>query len=353
MLLHLLSSIPTLFTPSLSFHLIKWRTNCANRQMGRESLLPQVKKPLNFRLCKVSGHTSEVLEIQADDPTLHVLFIPGNPGVISFYKDFLESLYELLGGRASITVIGHISQTAKDWEHGRLFSLQEQIDHKMDFIGQELQNTEVPIILVGHSIGSYISVEVLKRSLEKVIYCVGLYPFLALNRQSIKQSIIGKIAASSFISAAVSFAIASLGLLPRRALTVVVSKSFGSSWSGTAVEVACTHLSQYHVMRNVLFLAMTEFKKLSETPDWAFMRANQDKIAFLFGIDDQWGPLQMFEEISKQAPDIGLSIEREGHTHAFCCTQAGSSWAAGHVANLIRKRFQVKVRPTPYICRSH
>ncbi|KAJ0088759.1 hypothetical protein Patl1_32679 [Pistacia atlantica] len=107
--------------------------------MGRESLLPQVKKPLNFRLCKVSGHTSEVLEIQAADPTLHVLFIPGNPGVISFYKDFLESLYELLGGSASITgkglhiTIGHISQTAKDWEHGRLFSLQEQIGHKVMF----------------------------------------------------------------------------------------------------------------------------------------------------------------------------------------------------------------------------
>ncbi|XP_044507446.1 lipid droplet-associated hydrolase isoform X2 [Mangifera indica] len=306
--------------------------------MGYQSLLSQVKKPLNFRLCKVSGRTSEVLEIQADDPTLHVLVIPGNPGVISFYKDFLESLYELLGGRASITAIGHISQTAKNWEHGRLYSLQEQIDHKMDFIGQELQNTEVPVILVGHSIGSYISVEVQKRSSEKVMYCIGLYPFLALNQQSIKQSIIGKIAASSIISAAVSFTIATLGLLPHRAFRFIVSKSLGSSWSGTAVKAACTHLSKYHVMRNVLFMAMTEFKKLSETPDWAFMRENQNKMAFLFGIDDHWGPLQMFEEISKQAPDITLSIEREGHSHTFCCTQAGSSWVAGHVANLIRKK---------------
>ena len=27
------------------------------------------------------------------------------------------------------------------------------------------------------------------------------------------------------------------------------------------------------------------------------MRGNQDKIAFLFGTDDHWGPLQMFEEV--------------------------------------------------------
>lgn len=29
------------------------------------------------------SYTSEILEIQADDPSLHVLFVPGNPGVAS------------------------------------------------------------------------------------------------------------------------------------------------------------------------------------------------------------------------------------------------------------------------------
>ena len=74
-------------------------------------------------------------EIEADDPKFHLLFIPGNPGffymtlhmhtrydrtnillcsfiialrinlsgVVPFYKDFLESLYEFLDGNASIT----------------------------------------------------------------------------------------------------------------------------------------------------------------------------------------------------------------------------------------------------------
>ena len=43
-------------------------------------------------------------------------------------------------------------------------------------------------------------------------------------------------------------------------------------------------------------------------------------------------------QISKQAPDIAQSIEREGHTHAFCCTQAGSLWVADYVANLIKNK---------------
>ncbi|KAF2307698.1 hypothetical protein GH714_030891 [Hevea brasiliensis] len=82
---------------------------------------------------------------------------------------------------------------------------------------------------------------------------------------------------------------------------------------------------EYHVMRNVLFMTMTEFQELSKTPDWTFLRENKDKITFLFGDDDHWGPLQMLEEISKQVPDIALSIEREGHTHNFSCTEAGSA----------------------------
>lgn len=43
-------------------------------------------------------------------------------------------------------------------------------------------------------------------------------------------------------------------------------------------------------------------------------------------------------QISRWAPDADLAIEREGHTHAFCCTKAGSVWVADHVASLIKSR---------------
>ncbi|KAI8562936.1 hypothetical protein RHMOL_Rhmol03G0074600 [Rhododendron molle] len=326
-------------------------SNCASREMGLETMdkthLIGEKKSVNFRLHNVSGYKTELLEIQAADPKLHVLFIPGNPGVVSFYADFLENLYELLDGTASITgktclllssSVGYISHTKKNWEHRRLFSLEEQINHKMDFIKLELQNIEVPIILVGHSIGSYMSIEVLRRLPEKVVYCIGLYPFLAVNTRSSEQSSIRRLAKSPILSAAASFAVGLLGLLPTKASRFLVQHSVGKSWCTSAVEALCTHVLQYHVMRNVLFLAMTEFKKLSETPDWKFMREKQSQIAFLFGAEDHWGPLQMFDEISSNVPGAALAVEREGHSHAFSCTTAGSLWVAHHVANLIKNR---------------
>jgi hypothetical protein len=255
----------------------------------QNKLMNETKRHVKSRLCRVSGSMTEMMEIQAENPTFHVLFIPGNPGfiimlktlmharvytsvlhtlacnfsgVVSFYKDFLESLYEFLGGNASVIAIGQISHTSKDWESGRLFSFQEQIDHKIDFIRQELESVKVPIILVGHSIGSYISLELLKKFSDKVVYCIGLYPFLTLNQQSTKQSLIGKLAASSVLSATASFLIASLRLLPMSAARLLVSKSIGASWSDTAVQATCTHLRQYHTMRNVLFMAKSEFREV-------------------------------------------------------------------------------------------
>ncbi|KAG7027176.1 hypothetical protein SDJN02_11187, partial [Cucurbita argyrosperma subsp. argyrosperma] len=105
--------------------------------------------------------------------------------------------------------------------------------------------------------------------------------------------------------------------------------------AGTASEAACTYLLKYHVMRNILFMALSEFEKLSETPDWAFMKKSSRKLSFLFCMDDHWAPMHVFEEISKQIPEMDVSVEREGHTHAFCCSEAGSLYIAQHVASLI------------------
>lgn len=310
--------------------------------MRAENLPLKQNNTATFRLCNVSSVTTELLEIRAENPLFHVVFIPGNPGVVSFYQEFVERVYEMLQGRASITAIGHIGHTMKNWEHGKLFSLQDQIDHKVDFIKQEIQTTDIPLLLVGHSIGSYISLEVFRRTAEQVKYCIGLYPFLSLNKDSLSQRLIGKIAASQVLSMVLSSVVGALGFFPSDFTRFIVRRSLGKSWTATAVGAVCSHLLQYHTMRNVLYMAKKEFEKLSEVPDWNFIRGKQDQVAFLFGIDDHWGPISMYEEILKEVPEVPLAIEREGHTHGFSCTWAGSIWVADHVASLIKHQFESK-----------
>ncbi|XP_020573349.1 lipid droplet-associated hydrolase [Phalaenopsis equestris] len=305
--------------------------------MDDEKSLSLYRKVACMRICLVSGFSTELLEVESEAATLNVLVIPGNPGVVSFYKDFVEALYEQLGGCASITAIGHVSQSRQDMAYGRLFSFQEQINHKVGFI-KELQNKHLPIILVGHSIGSYICIEILKRFPEQEIFSILLYPFLTLNTSSLRQRMIGMLSRSSLLSATISHIVALLGSFPTRISRAIVIKLFGPSWSTTAVDAACNCLMKYHTMRNALFMAKFEFEKLSEEPDWRFLKENNEQIAFLFGNDDHWGPLSLFEEISRQVPDALLSIEREGHTHSFSCSEAGSVWVARHVANFIKNR---------------
>ncbi|CAN1144049.1 Lipid droplet-associated hydrolase [Linum perenne] len=306
-------------TPAAAPHSIQrklGRSRSASREMGTEYLDRQDVKAANLRLCKVSSYTTELLEIQSDNPTLHVLVIPGNPA------------------------IGHIAQTKKNWEHGKLFSLQEQVNHKVDYISQELQDTEVPIMLVGHSIGSYIAMETFRRKQNKVIYVIGLYPFIMLNPLSKEQAIIGRISSSPLLSGLISLLVAFVGLiLPEWLSTYMAVKYIGnSSLSRSAVETARTHLLKYHVFRNVLYMAMTEFTEFSQAPDWEFMRDNHSKMAFLFGVGDYWGPLEVYEEIAKQVPEMNLAIEREGLPHSFCCTEAGSIWVSSRVASLIKNQ---------------
>uniref|UniRef100_A0A8I6XR79 Uncharacterized protein n=1 Tax=Hordeum vulgare subsp. vulgare TaxID=112509 RepID=A0A8I6XR79_HORVV len=176
---------------------------------------------------------------------------------------------------------------------------------------------------VGHSIGAYIGLEICKRFQKK-------------------QSAIGYVARSSLLSKGVSLFACFIGSLQASVTRSIVKRFLGSSWSATAIDAGCSHLLQYHTMRSVLFMAKTEFLKLHEEPDWNFIRAKQDQIAFLFGVDDHWGPLTHLEEISRHAPGVALSIEKEGHTHGYCCTKAGSFWVADYAANLIKNRMLVR-----------
>ncbi|XP_076932497.1 uncharacterized protein LOC143598062, partial [Bidens hawaiensis] len=138
---------------------------------------------------------------------------------------------------------------------------------------------------------------------------------------------------SNLISAIVAF----LGFLPISVSRFIARKSLAKSWSGTAIDALCTSTLKYHTMRNVLYMAMTEFEELVKVPDWEFMRTKRNRIAFLYGDDDHWAPLYMHDEVVKEVPDAVVEVEREGHTHSFCCTEAGSVWVARHVATLINK----------------
>lgn len=92
--------------------------------------------------------------------------LTGNPGEIEYYTDYLSKLYSEM----NIPTIGisHAGHNRIPAGHSRpqmssqLFGLEAQIDHKARFIRDHIEPS-TRIILVGHSIGCYILLELLDR----------------------------------------------------------------------------------------------------------------------------------------------------------------------------------------------
>ncbi|XP_037071504.1 lipid droplet-associated hydrolase-like, partial [Pollicipes pollicipes] len=99
-----------------------------------------------------------------------VLVIPGNPGLIEYYDKFMATLYQELGGDIPVWGISHGGHSLPDRVdtlpdlngNPSLYDLEGQTEQKLQFV-----RTHVPagsrLHLVGHSIGSQITLEVQRR----------------------------------------------------------------------------------------------------------------------------------------------------------------------------------------------
>ena len=79
-------------------------------------------------------------------------FTPCRAGMSGFYLPFMRALHEGLGGAATLSAITHIGLGGLT--HGQLFGLEEQVDHKRQWLEEHLLRPgSPPCALVGHSIG--------------------------------------------------------------------------------------------------------------------------------------------------------------------------------------------------------
>ncbi|XP_006813019.1 lipid droplet-associated hydrolase-like [Saccoglossus kowalevskii] len=113
-----------------------------------------------------------------------VLLIPGNPGIVGFYEDFMLTLYDASSRRVPVWGISHagheltpgMNKRCCTWKHNEKLNLRGQVKHKVDFIKNHI-SPDTKVILIGHSIGCYIILEILKELPRlNVLKCVLLFP---------------------------------------------------------------------------------------------------------------------------------------------------------------------------------
>ncbi|XP_078301065.1 lipid droplet-associated hydrolase isoform X4 [Panthera onca] len=161
-----------------------------SRSYGREmdsSIKEEVPVHEEFILCcgvetqvlKCGPWTNLFNEQRANRPKLLIFIITGNPGFCSFYVPFAKALYSLTNRRFPIWVISHAGHalapkdkkilTTSDDSNAQeikdIYGLQGQVEHKLAFLRTHVPK-EMKLVVIGHSIGCYISLEILKLAPE-------------------------------------------------------------------------------------------------------------------------------------------------------------------------------------------
>ena len=234
-----------------------------------------------------------MLELAAQrSPRLHVVVLPGNPGRAGFYVPFLESLHRAFDGAACISAVTYLGFDCQGLTPpDRVFSLEEQITHKQDYLRLVASKSKgLPMVIIGHSIGAYMACRIHQQ--EPSAHVVALMPFFTVNETCRVQR---RLRSLTMMYAQLAWASRVLALLPlflKRFLVKLISPRLEAHAVETAV--ALIHPT---AVRNGFFLGGSEFEGLAAPADWASLAALGTRFTTFCAPQDVWMPRSCYDDM--------------------------------------------------------
>ncbi|KAM3595268.1 uncharacterized protein V6R79_020840 [Siganus canaliculatus] len=243
----------------------------------------------DFSYC--CGAITEALKFGACQlhPGHKVLFliIPGNPGVVGFYKSFMQTIHSTVGYRHPVWAVSHaghcVPPNSMDMvedssivENDDVFGLNGQIEHKLAFLRKHVPK-ETSLVLVGHSIGCYIILEMMKRNPElKVLKAVMLFPTIERMAQTPQGKVMTPVLCQMRYLAYLPLFF--LSLLPESLKASLIKLVFGAirSLDHTVLQPTVDLLSG-DCAANAMYMGGQEMKKVLER-DNVTIKNNLDKV---------------------------------------------------------------------------
>lgn len=263
------------------------------------------------------------------------VWIPGNPGLIEYYEEFLMLIHrrhpewEVLGISQAGMSTASLKQSNKS-KCQEVYSLQQQIDHKIDVI-RDFSSPTRPLIIMGHSVGAYMvqHVALSERLVGKVVKIGLLTPTILDIHTSTKGVALCKIIywlkdlpnLAGWISSLL-FGV----FLPSFLLRLILSMIMGCHRNSSAVVTTEILIRNGEFVRQALGLAMFEMEEIRS--DWEFQRrlidhCNKNKIFtwILFSESDHWVADTTREDLIKfyrdQCYADGIKIHIGKLPHSF------------------------------------
>ncbi|CBY00923.1 hypothetical protein LEMA_P020530.1 [Plenodomus lingam JN3] len=226
-----------------------------------------------------------------------IYFVTGNPGLVEYYRTFLTHLYGLLsqdtasnrdvefqvyGRSLSGFEVKAADMKTMKWGKQPPYGLQDQIRHAENQLTELVEEVkeegakDVRVILVGHSVGAYISLEVIRRLRAhglagedfetRIVGAVGLMPTIvdiARSESGIKAAPLLK--NSNFATLTSLLASLLTLFLPLSLLTTLISKLL--AFPQTAAHTTAHFLKSPHGIHQALHMARDEMFQI-DTDIW-------------------------------------------------------------------------------------
>ncbi|XP_018563479.1 lipid droplet-associated hydrolase [Anoplophora glabripennis] len=249
-----------------------------------------------------------------------VLIITGNPGINGFYNNFAKTIHEKLGypvwclGHAGHDLPKETITLPKFKEHQELYGLKEQVQHKADFLEKYIPKN-AKIHLVGHSVGSYMILELLDHPAlrDKVVDVYLLFPAI----EHMAETNNGKFL-TNFIKPIVPIIVFLSWIftfLPNivQFFLIYVYTTFIMRIHAKQHIKNIKALIKPGVLRRVFFLAFEELDQIRERNN-EVIKKNVNKIKIYYGRTDGWAPLIFCDRIKRDIPDVDVEITDYHHT---------------------------------------
>ena len=240
-----------------------------------------------------------------------IILIPGNPSVPGIYEPFLQQLIEDIGlqGEAISKILPHLGQCNEKFIKHKKVSVYDVIeDHKHSILSLYEKHQPKRLFLIGHSLGSGVTISLHNELSDLVDEFIILCPFLGPSKNNVNYLRMFRNPVTRLWMKNLSHSL----LLNKK-----VSKKVFQTWLGENPfnEHIPREIKKPYYIRNFFSLVshyIEDFNELQLKNEIKVM--NAEKSFFLFAPNDYWVPDETINFIPKNSSFRKL----ESISHDFC-----------------------------------
>lgn len=300
----------------------RWQTSTA--VVVRRTMTATVEPLDTYR--SGDGVKGEVIRLGVSQANTHLVYLPGNPGLIAFYREHLKRVVARLPHDVNVAVhaLGLPGHDMSGLNGDATYDIDAHIAYVHSYIEDNIPKTN--LVLAAHSYGAHLALAVSQQLLSQyhctfmllmpcvrdMARCAG-----ALTRTLLTDPF-RTISATAWIAAQ---------LLPSRALNLLLSRTQYPS----AIQTLTRYLhvnSRAALYRNICTLAQDEMKRITDVPT----SPDLPRAHVLWAPDDKWCTTDTIAALENAFGDRIIS-EKIDVDHAFVLNHHHSEKVAATVAS--------------------